>query len=157
MKDKKEFMQEAINLAKKNLKNPQGGPFGAIVVKNGKIIGKGFNTVIGTNDPSAHAEVNAIREACKTLGTYQLDDCEIYSSCEPCPMCLGAIYWSRINKIYYAANRKHAMEAGFDDSFIYDQINILPAKRMIPATKVMEDEAAEVFKTWIKQENNIEY
>jgi tRNA(Arg) A34 adenosine deaminase TadA len=157
MKDKKEFMLEAITLAKTNLEHHNGGPFGAVVVKDGKIIGRGFNTVVSTNDPSAHAEVNAIRDACRNLGTYQLDNCEIYSSCEPCPMCLGAIYWSRIGKIYYAANRKHAMEAGFDDSFIYDEISLLPSDRTIPATKLMEEEAKKVFKNWIEQENNIDY
>ena len=157
MEDKNKFMQEAIELAKKNLQETKGGPFGAVVVKDGKIIGRGYNTVVHTNDPTAHAEVNAIRDACKKLDSYQLNGCEIYSSCEPCPMCLGAIYWSRIDKIYYAADRNHASNAGFDDSFIYDEIDVSPEKRNIPSYQILEKESAEVFKNWIKLDNNIEY
>ena len=131
MENNKKFMMEAIELAKKNLLNGEGGPFGAVVVKDDKIVGRGYNRVVSTNDPSAHAEVNAIRDACNNLNTFHLEGCEIYTSCEPCPMCLGTIYWSRITKIYYAADRNHAMTAGFDDSFIYDEINIEPDQRNI--------------------------
>jgi tRNA(Arg) A34 adenosine deaminase TadA len=155
--DKKEFMAEAIRLAKENLKTGKGGPFGAVVVKNGIIVGKGGNSVTSTNDPTAHAEVNAIRDACKNLNTFQLDDCEIYTSCEPCPMCLGAIYWARPKKIYYACNKQDAANAGFDDSFIYDEINIPLNERKIPANQMMQKEAQEVFKEWIILESKIEY
>jgi tRNA(Arg) A34 adenosine deaminase TadA len=155
--DKKEFMAEAIRLAKENLKTGKGGPFGAVVVRDGKIVGKGGNSVTSTNDPTAHAEINAIRDACKNLNTFQLDDCEIYTSCEPCPMCLGAIYWARPKKIYYACNKQDAANAGFDDSFIYDEINIPLNDRKIPANQMMQQEAQEVFKEWIILESKIEY
>ncbi len=150
-------MLEAIKLAKKNLDNGDGGPFGAVVVKDGEIVGRGSNMVVSTNDPSAHAEVNAIRDACNNLNTFHLEGCVIYTSCEPCPMCLGAIYWSRIDKIYYAADRNHATTAGFDDSFIYDEINIDPAKRNIPSFRILEKEEEEIFNTWIKLDKKIEY
>jgi len=154
---KNEFMMEAIRLAKENLKTGKGGPFGAVVVKNGKIVGKGGNSVTSTNDPTAHAEVNAIRDACKNLETFQLDDCEIYTSCEPCPMCLGAIYWARPKKFYYACTKADAAYAGFDDSFIYEEINIPHTDRKIPANQMMRAEAQEVFNEWIISENKIEY
>ena len=157
MRNNEKFMQEAIELAKKNLRYGEGGPFGAVVVKDGKIVGRGYNKVVSTNDPSAHAEVNAIRDACKNLNTFHLTGCDIYTSCEPCPMCLGTIYWSRINKIYFAADRNHATSAGFDDSFIYDEINIEPENRTIPAIQILEKESAEVFNTWNKIDNKIEY
>lgn len=155
--DKKEFMAEAIRLAKENLKTGNGGPFGAVVVKDGKIVGKGGNSVTSTNDPTAHAEINAIRDACKNLNTFQLDDCEIYTSCEPCPMCLGAIYWARPEKIYYACTKTDAANAGFDDSFIYEEMNIPLHKRKIPANQIMQSEAQDVFEEWIKMENKIAY
>ena len=119
MLEQEKFMQEAINLAKQNLKLKNGGPFGAVVVRNGRIIGKGVNTVTSQNDPTAHAEINAIREACENLNSFQLTGCEIFSSCEPCPMCLGAIYWARPKKVWFSATRHDAAEAGFDDSEIY--------------------------------------
>ncbi len=155
--DKNIFMAEAIRLAANNLKTGKGGPFGAVVVKDGKIVGCGGNSVTSTNDPTAHAEVNAIRDACKNLNTFQLDDCEIYTSCEPCPMCLGAIYWARPKKIYYACTKADAANAGFDDSFIYEEINIPLPKRSIPANQMMQEDALEVFKNWIEMENKIEY
>lgn len=155
--DKKVFMEEAIRLAKENLKTGKGGPFGAVVVKDGIIIGKAGNTVTSTNDPTAHAEVNAIRDACKNLNTFQLDDCEIYTSCEPCPMCLGAIYWARPKKIYYACNKTDAANAGFDDSFIYEEINIPLTDRKIPSQQMMQDKAQEVFIEWKKMEDKKEY
>ena len=132
-------------------------PFGAVVVKDGKIVGRGSNSVTSTNDPTAHAEVNAIRDACKNLNTFQLDDCEIYTSCEPCPMCLGAIYWARPKKIYYACTKIDAANAGFDDSFIYEEINIPLSERSIPANQIMQEDALNVFKNWIEMENKIEY
>ncbi len=152
-----ELMREAIKLADDNLISKKGGPFGAIVVKDGKIVGKGSNSVTSTNDPTAHAEINAIRDACKNLNTFQLDDCEIYTSCEPCPMCLGAIYWARPKKVFFAASKHDASEAGFDDSFIYDEIKLPYEERKIPATQILQDEAKIVFEKWIKLENKIEY
>ena len=155
--DKNIFMAEAIKLAADNLRTGNGGPFGAVVVKDGKIVGRGSNSVTSTNDPTAHAEVNAIRDACKNLNTFQLDDCEIYTSCEPCPMCLGAIYWARPKKIYYACTKIDAANAGFDDSFIYEEINIPLSERSIPANQIMQEDALNVFKNWIEMENKIEY
>lgn len=150
-------MQEAIDLAKQNLKLKNGGPFGAVVVKDGKIIGRGVNSVTSQNDPTAHAEVNAIREACAVINSFQLDDCEIYSSCEPCPMCLGAIYWARPKKFYYAATREDAAKAGFDDSEIYREIQLPIQSRKIPSEQLMESEANQVFQTWIELEHKTEY
>lgn len=157
MDNRKKFMEEAINLAKQNLKHKNGGPFGAVVVKDGIIIGRGVNTVTTQNDPTAHAEVNAIREACSTINSFQLDECEIYSSCEPCPMCLGAIYWARPKKFYYAATREDAARAGFDDSEIYREIQLPIQLRKIPSEQLMEPEANEVFITWVNLEQKIEY
>jgi guanine deaminase len=157
MDNRKKFMEEAINLAKQNLKHKNGGPFGAVVVKDGKIIGRGVNSVTTQNDPTAHAEVNAIREACSTINSFQLDDCEIYSSCEPCPMCLGAIYWARPKKFYYAATREDAARAGFDDSEIYREIQLPIQQRKIPSEQIMETEANQVFITWVNLEHKVEY
>lgn len=150
-------MLEAIRLAKKNLENGNGGPFGAVIVKDGEIIGRGSNTVTSGNDPTAHAEINAIRDACKKLGHFQLEDCEIYSSCEPCPMCLGAIYWARPKKLYFAANRMDAEKAGFDDSKIYEEISLDHEHRMIPNEQLMRKEAQKIFDAWKKLDNKIEY
>jgi tRNA(Arg) A34 adenosine deaminase TadA len=151
------FMQMAIDLAAANLKNGSGGPFGAVIVKNGVVVGKGSNQVTSTNDPTAHAEVVAIRDACKNLHTYQLEDCEVYASCEPCPMCLGAIYWSRAKKLYFAADREDAAEAGFDDSYIYQQVPLMPEKRDINSVQLMKPQAVKVFKQWIESEQKIKY
>jgi guanine deaminase len=155
--EKNIFMEEAIRLAAENLESGNGGPFGAVVVKDGIIIGRGNNSVTSTNDPTAHAEVNAIRDACKHLNSFQLEDCEIYTSCEPCPMCLGAIYWARPKKIYYACNKSDAAKAGFDDSFIYEEINIPLPRRAIPAVQIMQKEAQKVFKEWIASDKKIPY
>ncbi|MBK6962691.1 MAG: nucleoside deaminase [Bacteroidales bacterium] len=155
--DQKQFMIEAINLARHNISNGNGGPFGAVVVKNGKIIAKGSNHVTTWNDPTAHAEVVAIREACATLGNFQLDGCDIYCSCEPCPMCLGAIYWSRPDRIFYAAAKEDAAKAGFDDEFIYREIEMKPAGRSIPASQFMRSEAISVFDEWLMTEKKIPY
>jgi len=157
MQKKNEFMQEAINLAKKNLKLKNGGPFGAIIVKDNKIIGRGVNTVTTTNDPTAHAEINAIREACENLGSFQLDDCEIYSSCEPCPMCLGAIYWARPKKLYFAASRHDAAQAGFDDSEIYKEIELPAESRNLASEQLMQNDAEKIFKIWIELDHKTEY
>jgi len=152
-----ELMREAIKLAEENLKSGKGGPFGAIVVKDGIIVGKGSNSVTSSNDPTAHAEINAIRDACKNLNTFQLEECEIYTSCEPCPMCLGAIYWARPKKIYFAASKQDASDAGFDDSFIYKEIQLSYSDRKIPSSQMIQNEAKVVFQKWLELENKIEY
>lgn len=152
----REIMQRAIDLAAESVKKG-GGPFGAVVVKDGKVIAESANSVTPDNDPTAHAEVNAIRLACKKLGTFMLDGCEIYASCEPCPMCLGAIYWAHIKTIYYAGTRSDAAKAGFDDDFIYREINIDPEKRSVPAFNYMPTEGAAVFKLWLDKEDRTNY
>lgn len=151
------FMKEAIRLASENVKSNQGGPFGAVVVKDGMIVGKGVNTVTSQNDPTAHAEVNAIRDACKNLNTFSLDGCEIYSSCEPCPMCLGAIYWARPQKLFFGNSRQDAAEIGFDDSLIYDQIPLSIEDRMIKTEQIMHEQAKESFLLWEQSNQKIEY
>lgn len=151
------FMKVAIALADDNLQTLKGGPFGAVIVKDGKIIGRGSNAVTSENDPTAHAEIMAIRDACKNLGSFQLDDCEIYSSCEPCPMCLGAIYWARPSKLYFAASREDAAIAGFDDSYIYQQIPMEPSKRDLISEQIMSDEAKKVFNKWVAMDQKTPY
>lgn len=141
-------MREAIQMAQKGMDNLEGGPFGAIVVKDGVIIGRGNNQVTSTNDPTAHAEVVAIRDACNTLGDYQLEDCVIYSSCEPCPMCLGAIYWARPKKLYFACSRKDAADIGFDDEFIYKEVPLPINERSIETKQFLQKEAVKIFKRW---------
>ena len=138
-------MQEAIMLSLKGSADGKGGPFGAVVVKNGEIVGRGFNQVTSSNDPTAHAEVVAIRDACNNLGTFQLEDCEIYTSCEPCPMCLGAIYWARPSKVYYANTREDAAEIGFDDAFIYQEIPLPIHQRKIEMIPLGREEAQKAF------------
>lgn len=142
-----EFMREAIRLSIENI-NHGGGPFAAVVVKDGKIVAATGNSVTADNDPTAHAEVNAIRQACKKLNTFDLSGCDIYASCEPCPMCLSAIYWAHIDHIYYAATRKDAASIGFDDNMIYEQIPMNPAERSISGEQILRDEAMEAFKIW---------
>jgi guanine deaminase len=151
------FMKRAAELAKYAVENGLGGPFGAVVVKEGLIIGEGYNRVTSSNDPTAHAEIMAIRNACNNLGTFQLKGCEIYSSCEPCPMCMGAIYWARPSKLYYGSGRKVAAEAGFDDAFIYDEIALSPEKRKLPIVFLPENDALNAFTIWKSMENKIEY
>jgi tRNA(Arg) A34 adenosine deaminase TadA len=145
------FMKEAIALSNLGLINNEGGPFGCIVVKDDEIVGRGHNKVTSTNDPTAHAEVVAIRDACKNLKTFQLDGCEVYTSCEPCPMCLGAIYWARPSIIYYANTREDAAEIGFDDSLIYDEINAGLHNRKIPIMNIGREDARKVFKAWLQK------
>jgi len=147
----------AFKLAKKNMLSGKGGPFGAVIVKHGEIIGKGFNVVTSSNDPTAHAEIMAIRDACKKLKTFQLNDCKIYSTSEPCPMCLGAIYWAKIKNINYALSRIDANDAGFNDSFIYSEFNLPFDKRKIPLYKYEDNEAHKIFKLWNDMENKILY
>ena len=152
-----QFMREAINLSIDNVKSNRGGPFGAVVVKDGKIIACGTNQVTSSNDPTAHAEVVAIRAACKSLGTFQLDGCEIYTSCEPCPMCLGAIYWARPDKIYFANTKADAAAIQFDDQFIYEELERPIAERKLFTQQLMREEALEAFRLWSESEDKKEY
>lgn len=151
------FMRMAIALSKKNIKKALGGPFGAVIVRNGKVIAKSVNKVIDTNDPTAHAEISAIRIASKKLKNFDLSDCVIYSSCEPCPMCLGAIYWSRISKIYYANTKHDAADLGFDDKFIYEELDLPAEKRKLAGVQLLRNEALEVFKEWQNSGLKVEY
>jgi guanine deaminase len=153
----KKFMQKAIELSIDNVKQNKGGPFGAVVVKDGEIIATGANCVTSDNDPTAHAEVTAIRNACKTLGSFQLDDCEIYTSCEPCPMCLGAIYWARPKAVYYGNTKADAAEIDFDDQFIYDELDLPLSNRNLKMVQFMRDEANEAFKLWQHNTQKVEY
>jgi guanine deaminase len=157
MTREEKFMMEAIKLSQHAIDNNEGGPFGCVIVKGDTIVGRGNNKVVSTNDPTAHAEVVAIRDACKNLGTFQLDDCEIYTSCEPCPMCLGAIYWARPKVIYYANNCKDAADAGFDDSLIYSELKINISDRKIPGVEISRDEALKVFQAWKDDPDKTEY
>jgi guanine deaminase len=150
------FMARAIERAIENVR-AGGGPFGAVVVKDGHIIAEGVNSVTATNDPTAHAEVVAIRKACAALGAFELDGCEIYTSCEPCPMCLGAIYWARPARVYFGSTAADASKAGFDDSLIYCEIPRPYAERKIPMQQMMADEALEAFRAWESQPNKIPY
>ena len=154
---KEEFMTEAIRLAVENVRSGNGGPFGAVIVKDGKIISRGVNRVTSFNDPTAHAEVMAIREACKHLNSFQLDGCDIYASCEPCPMCLGAIYWARPENLYFAGTKKNASDIGFDDSFIYDEIKIPIEKRSLKTVHIDHPDSYIPFKEWKDKEDKIEY
>ncbi|MBL6449909.1 nucleoside deaminase [Fulvivirga sp. 29W222] len=150
-------MREAIRLSIENVESGNGGPFGAVVVKDGKIIARGTNQVTSTNDPTAHAEVVAIRKACEVLGSFQLDGCEIYTSCEPCPMCLGAIYWARPDKIYYANTKTDAAEIDFDDQFIYEELDRPISERKLFTEQMLRDEALIAFKKWAESSDKIEY
>jgi guanine deaminase len=152
----RKFMLTAIELSLNSVKN-NGGPFGAVIVKDGKIVAKASNSVTLHNDPTAHAEINAIREACLALRTFDLSGSTIYTSCEPCPMCLGAIYWARINKIFYANTRTDAKNIGFDDSFIYDELAKPMSERFIPTMQIMHNEAIKAFEAWEKKADKTEY
>lgn len=153
----KKFMRRAIVLAKKGMNANAGGPFGAVVVKNGKIIAEGYNKVTSTNDPTAHAEVTAIRKACEALQTFQLENCILYTSCEPCPMCLGAIYWAGFKKVFYALEQTDAATIGFNDEFIYKEIDKKPQERTIEFQPILRNEALPVFQEWEKKENRTNY
>jgi guanine deaminase len=156
-KDYNPFMAEAIRLATENVKSGRGGPFAAVIVKNNKIIATGVNMVTSTNDPTAHAEVSAIRNACEKLNSFQLEDCDLYTSCEPCPMCLGAIYWARPKNVFYGNTKSDAAEIGFDDSFIYKEMVIPMELRQIPMKQLMYLEAKESFLEWENKTDKIEY
>jgi len=151
------FMREVIRQAVENVRSGRGGPFAAAVVKDGHVVAASANTVTLTNDPTAHAEVNAIREACHAMSTFQLSGCEIYTSCEPCPMCLGAIYWARPDRVYFAATAKDAADAGFDDSFIYEELNHAHSARQIPFESMMRDAGLEPFREWKLKDDRIKY
>ncbi|MBR3977405.1 MAG: nucleoside deaminase [Bacteroidaceae bacterium] len=151
-----DFMRKAIELAVENVRNG-GGPFGAVIVKDGEVVSAGVNRVTANNDPTAHAEVSAIRAACTKLGTFNLSGCVIYTSCEPCPMCLGAIYWAHLDKIYYGASQYDAAKAGFDDSFIYKELELKPQERNKPVENILPDEAVAPFDEWRGKCDKVEY
>ena len=153
---KEELMQKAIALSMENVANG-GGPFGAVISKDGEIIATGVNRVTSQCDPTAHAEVSAIRAAAAKLGTFNLSGCEIYTSCEPCPMCLGAIYWARLDKIYYGNNKADAKHIGFDDSFIYDELSLLPSARQLPSEILLPEEAIQAFRQWEEKTDKVAY
>jgi guanine deaminase len=151
------FMARAIELSIEGVETGQGGPFGAVIVREGKIIAEGMNRVTSRNDPTAHAEVLAIRQACEKLGVFELRGCELFTSCEPCPMCLGAIYWARIARIFFANTAEDAAKIGFDDSFIYEELKRPHARRRIPAIQLMREEALAGFAAWKAKNNKIPY
>jgi guanine deaminase len=157
MNREEKFMQEAIRLSREGMLSNSGGPFGCVVVKGNEIIGKGCNKVTSTNDPTAHAEVTAIRDACKNLNTFQLEGCEIYTSCEPCPMCMGAIYWARPSKVYYANTRNDAANIGFDDSMIYEELTAPLNNRKITIECIGRNDAMKVFDEWNNKQDKTEY
>lgn len=150
-------MEEAIRLGRQGMQNNEGGPFGCVIVKNDKIIGRGWNRVVGDKDPTAHAEVTAIRDACKNLQAFQLDGCEVYTSCEPCPMCMGAIYWARPAKVYFAASRNDAAAAGFDDSMIYEELSAPLEQRSMKMERIAPEKAVLLFNEWMNKENKTSY
>jgi guanine deaminase len=152
-----DFMRRAITLALENVHSGSGGPFAAVIAKDGRIIAEGANRVTAANDPTAHAEVVAIREACCVLGDFQLAGCDLYTTCEPCPMCLGAIYWARPAQVFYAATAADAAAAGFDDAFIYDELKLAPAARRIPASQLLREDALAIFSAWKQQANKTPY
>jgi len=152
-----EFLRRAIALAIQNVENGGGGPFAAVIVRDGNIVGEGVNTVTATLDPTAHGEVNAIRAACKALGAFSLAGCELYTSCEPCPMCLAACYWARLDCIYYGASAADAARAGFDDAFLYEEFRKSHAARTLPASQLLANEAWSAFAAWIESPNKVGY
>jgi tRNA(Arg) A34 adenosine deaminase TadA len=152
-----EFLRRAITLATENVVGGKGGPFGAVIVRDGTIVGEGANSVTETYDPTAHGEVNAIRAACRSLGTFNLAGCELYTSCEPCPMCLAASYWARLDVIYYGCSAADAARAGFDDAFLYTEMQKDPASRALPAVQLLSDEAGASFDAWMASPIKIAY
>jgi tRNA(Arg) A34 adenosine deaminase TadA len=150
-------MREAIRLSLEKMRAGFGGPFGAVIVHQGNIIARGWNQVTSSGDPTAHAEVVAIREACRHLGDFRLAGCELYTSCEPCPMCLGAIYWSRLDRLYFAAGRQDAARVGFDDEFLYTELNLPLARRRVPTAQVLRDEALPAFAEWEAKPDKVPY
>lgn len=153
---KEELMRKAIDLSKENVVNG-GGPFGAVIARDGEIIATGVNRVTSNHDATAHAEVSAIRNACAKLGTHDLSGCEIYSSCEPCPMCLGAIYWAHLDRLYYGNDKHDAANIGFDDSFIYDELDLKPEQRRLESSRLLSEEALAAFRLWDEKPDKIEY
>jgi len=151
------FMREAIRLSIQMMRRGKGGPFGAVVVRNGKVVGRGSNQVTSTNDPTAHAEILAIREACQRLKTFQLEDCELYTSCEPCPMCLSAIYWARLGRVFYANTRQDAARIDFDDEFIYREVALPIGKRKLKMKQLLREEALAAFAEWEQKTDKILY
>ena len=151
------FMREAIRLSIQKMRRGQGGPFGAVVVRDGKIVGRGCNQVTSANDPTAHAEIVAIREACQRLKTFQLDDCDLYTSCEPCPMCLSAIYWARLGHVYYANTRKDAARIDFDDDFIYREVALPIRRRKLRMKQLLREEALAAFAEWQRKPDKVPY
>ncbi len=151
------FMRRAIELAIENVCSGRGGPFGAVIVKGGRVIAEGTNQVTSTNDPTAHAEMVAIRNACATLGHFQLEGCDVYASCEPCPMCLGAIYWARPARVFYASTGRDAAAAGFDDSFIHEQSRLPISQRRVPMVQLMREEAMQAFAAWQNKSDKVRY
>lgn len=154
---KSRFMIEAIRLSRQKMRMGQGGPFGAVVVKNNRIVGRGWNQVTSSNDPTAHAEVMAIRDACARLGTFQLNGCDIYTSCEPCPMCLSAVYWARLDRLFYGNTRRDAARIEFDDDFLYRQVALPHSRRTLPMKQLLRSVAIKVFNEWERKENKIRY
>ena len=150
-------MRRAVELAREGMERQDGGPFGCVIARGDEIVGEGSNRVTSTNDPTAHAEVVAIRDACSRLGTFQLAGCTVYTSCEPCPMCFGAIYWARPDAIYFAGTREDAAEAGFDDEHFYRQLELPNAERELPLQPLLRDEAKAVFRSWIEKPDKTEY
>ena len=151
------YMREAVQLAEQGMRSGRGGPFGCVIVRRGEIVGRGSNRVTSTNDPTAHAEVVAIRDACTALRTFQLTDCELYTSCEPCPMCLSAIYWARIPQVYYGNTRADAAAIGFDDEFIYQQVPLAPEARTVKMELFLREEAQVAFQEWANKTDKIRY
>jgi tRNA(Arg) A34 adenosine deaminase TadA len=154
---KEKFMREAIRLSIQMMRRGKGGPFGAVVVRNGKVVGRGSNQVTSTNDPTAHAEILAIREACQRLKTFQLEDCELYTSCEPCPMCLSAIYWARLGRVFYANTHQDAATIDFDDEFIYREVALPIGKRKLKMKQLLREEALAAFAEWQQKTDKIPY
>jgi len=152
-----EFLRRAIALATENVVNGRGGPFGAVIVRNGRIVGEGANSVTATNDATAHAEIVAIRAACKAIGSFRLAGCQLYTSCEPCPMCLSAAYWARLDAIFFGCCAADAARAGFDDAFLYDEFRKDPAARRLPATQLLSDEAWASMDAWMASPNKVAY
>jgi len=152
-----DFMREAIHEAAAGMRAGRGGPFGCVVVRRGEIVARGSNRVTSTNDPTAHAEITAIREACRVLNTFQLADCELYTTCEPCPMCLAAVYWARIPTLYYGNTRADAASIGFDDDFIYQQIPLAPEKRTLRMKTLLREEAQGAFQEWQAKADKVKY
>ena len=153
----RQFMRRAIELSGQEMRAGSGGPFAAVIVLDGRIVGEGWNRVTSTNDPTAHAEVTAIRDACERLGTFSLEGAVMYASCEPCPMCLAAIFWARISRLFYANSTDDAARIGFDDREIYHQVSLPGDDRRIPAERILEDEAIRVFEEWAAKDDKVEY